>query len=218
MAPITGDPVLFGASYSVYVRAARLALVEKGVSYRQIEVDIFSQDEVPDEYLQRQPFRRIPALEHEGFRLYETGAITRYVDEAFDGPPLMPSGLHARARVNQVLSVIDSYLYRPLVRCIYVERCLRPCDGRLPDEAKIASALPLARTCLAALDELLDPVGPFVAGPGPSLADLHLAPMAAYFSRAREAAALMRNCSRLSRWWEVMRARPSMAATRSPLE
>ena len=210
------DPTLFGASYSVYVRAARMTLLEKGVPHRLVEVDIFAEEGPPAGYLERQPFGRIPAFEHDGFRLYETGAITRYVDEAFDGPPLMPDGARARARVNQIIGVIDSYLYRPLVRDIYVERCLRPAEGRATDEAKIAAALPLARTCLAALEELLDQKGPWLGGTQITLGDLHLAPMAAYFTLAPEVAALMG--PRLARWWEAMAARPTLTSTRSPLE
>ena len=96
------DPILFGAAYSVYVRIARLALAEKGVAYRLVEVDIFAEGGPPADYAARQPFGRIPAFEHDGFRLYESGAITRYVDEAFPGPPLQPAEPQARARVNQV--------------------------------------------------------------------------------------------------------------------
>lgn len=212
------EPTLYGAPYSVYVRAARLALVEKGVGYRLVDIDIFADGGPPEDYLRRHPFRRIPAFEHDGFRLYETGAITRYVDEAFDGPALMPRAVQARARVAQILGVADNYLYRPLVREIYVERCLRPTEGREPDEEKIAAALPAARTCLTALEELLEASGPFAVGAELSLADLHLAPMAAYFTRASEGELLMSACPRLRRWWETMMARPSLAATRSPLE
>jgi glutathione S-transferase len=98
------EPILFGAAYSVYVRAARLALAEKRIPYRLIEVDIFAPEGPPPDYVQRHPFKRIPAFEHEGFRLYETGAITRYIDEVFAGPPLMPTTPRARARVNQIVS------------------------------------------------------------------------------------------------------------------
>ena len=37
------EPIVFGAAYSVYVRAVRLALVEKGVPYRLEEIDIFAE-------------------------------------------------------------------------------------------------------------------------------------------------------------------------------
>jgi glutathione S-transferase len=85
------EPVVYGAPYSVYVRAVRLALEEKGVPYRLVPIDVFTPDGPPKEYLNRQPFGRIPAFEHGGFQLYEAGAITRYVDEAFPGPVLQPT-------------------------------------------------------------------------------------------------------------------------------
>lgn len=36
------EPILFGAAYSVYVRAVRLALEEKQVPHRLVEIDIFA--------------------------------------------------------------------------------------------------------------------------------------------------------------------------------
>ena len=212
------EPILFGAAYSVYVRAARLALEEKGVSYRLVEVDIFAAGGPPPDYLERHPFRRIPAFEHDGFRLYEAGAITRYVDDAFAGPPLMPSTPRARARVHQIISIIDNYGYRPLIWDIFVERVRASAEGRDADEAKISAAVPRAALCLRALAELADSNGPYLTGGEVTLADLHAAPMFAYFSMAREGAALLASQPRLQGWWQAMRERPSIAATRSSLE
>ena len=212
------EPILFGAAYSVYVRAVRLALEEKRVPYRLVEVDIFTPDGPPPDNLQRHPFRRIPAFEHEGFQLYETGAIMRYIDEAFAGPPLMPNAPRARARVNQIISILDNYGYRPLIWDIFVERVRAPAQARSADEAKIAAALPRAESCLRAIEALADPSGPSLTGGNVSLADLHTAPMFAYFCMAKEGADLLASNRRLDRWWQSMRNRPSMTATRSPLE
>ena len=211
------DPILFGAAYSVYVRIARLALVEKGVAHRLVEVDIFAEGGPPADYLARHPFGRIPAFEHDGFRLYESGAITRYVDEAFPGPALQPAAPKARARVNQAISILDSYAYRPLVWDIFVERVRAPQNGRAPDEAKIAAALPRAETCLAALETVMAD-SPWLAGQALTLADLHAAPIFAYAVLAPEGRDLLARHEALRRWWERMALRPSMAATRSPLE
>ena len=73
-------PILHGLTRSVYTRIARLALEEKGVGYALEEVDIFGAADVPEEHRRRHPFGRIPTFMHEGFSLYETVAITRYVD------------------------------------------------------------------------------------------------------------------------------------------
>lgn len=212
------QPVLFGAAYSVYVRSARLVLQEKGVAYRLEEVDIFAEGGPSSSYLRRHPFGRIPAFEHDGFRLYETGAINRYVDEAFPGPALMPADSRARARVNQVLAVLDNYAYRTMVWDIYVERVARLRNGGASDEARIAKALPLARTCLAALADIMEDQ-PFLAGGAElTLADLHAAPMFALFVLAPEGQRLLAEHPGLGRWWGAISSRPSMAATWSPPE
>ncbi len=70
------EPIVFGAAYSVYLRAVRLALEEKGVAYRLEEIDIFAEGGPPADYLARHPFARIPAFEHDGFRHYDTNAIS----------------------------------------------------------------------------------------------------------------------------------------------
>jgi glutathione S-transferase len=210
-------PTLFGATYSVYTRIPRLALAEKGVPYRLEEVDVFAAGGPPAEYLERQPFGRIPAFEHDGLRLYESGAISRYVDEAFPGPPLQPADAKGRARMNQIISICDSYVYRTLVWDIFVERVSLPRQGKASDEARIAAALPRAETCLRVLDACLEGQ-PWLAGPALTLADLHAQPMLALFRLADEGARMLARHIRLSQWWAAMAGRPSVQATRSPRE
>lgn len=214
---MTALPIVYGAAYSVYVRAVRLALEEKSTPYDLVEVDIFAPDGPPAEHLGRHPFGRIPAFDHAGFRLYEAGAIERYVDEAFPGPPLQPAEPRARARMNQAISVLDSYVYRTLVWDIFVERVRAPQRGQAPDEARIATALPRAATCLRALADIRGD-GPWLIGKALTLADLHAAPMLTYFRIAAEGAALLDACPPIAAWLDLIAARPSMAATRSPLE
>ena len=211
------EPIVFGAAYSVYLRAVRLALEEKGVPYRLEEVDIFADGGPPEDYLARHPFARIPAFEHDGFRLYETNAISHYVDQAFDGPPLMPGDPRQRARAHQIISILDNYAYRTLVWDVFVERVRVPQGGGTPDESRIAAALPRARTCLAALEALMSDSA-YLAGPQLSLADLRAAPMIAKFRVAPEGAQLLAEHSGLARWWDGMAKRPSLAATRSAMD
>lgn len=203
------DPVvLYGAAYSVYVRIARLTLAEKGVPYRLVEVDVFGDAVAREAQLARHPFGKIPTFEHGGFLLYETSAICRYIDEAFPGPPLQPAKPEARARMVQAISILDSYAYRALVWDIFVERVMKPAEGGTTNEAKIAAALPMARTCLAALDDLTAGA-PYLAGEDLTLADLHAAPMFAYFVRTAEGR-MLADRPRLARWWSEMSKRPSM--------
>jgi glutathione S-transferase len=137
--------------------------------------------------------------------------------EACAGAALQPAAPRARARMNQVISLLDNYAYRTLVWDIFVERVRAPAQGRQADEAKIAAALPKARICLAALSELMSG-SPFLAGPALTLADLHAAPMLIYFRIAAEGASLLAETPDLAAWLERMAGRASNRATRSPIE
>ena len=109
---------LHGYQYSVYSWIARFALHEKGVAYNWVEVNPFAEN-VPASYLAAHPFRRVPALVHGAFTVYETSAITRYVDEGFEGPKLQRTEPKERVRCNQIMSIVDSYAYWPLVRQVF---------------------------------------------------------------------------------------------------
>ncbi|TKT76894.1 glutathione S-transferase family protein [Aquamicrobium sp. LC103] len=209
---MTGKPRLFGSDYSVYVRIARLVLLEKGVDHEVMPVDVFTPGGPPAWYRDHHPFSKIPAFEHGAFRLFETSAITRYVDDAFDGPALQPSDARRRAVMNQIIGLLDAYAYRTLVWDIYVERVSKPRDGKPSDEARIAAAIPVAETCLATLSRLKSP-GPWLLGDTLTLADLHAAPIFAYFLKAPEAAPLMKAQPELVGWWGRIGARPSFLAT-----
>ena len=163
---------LHGYRYSVYSWIARFALEEKGVDHRWIEINPFA-EEMPESYSALHPFKRVPALVHGSFQLYETGAITRYVDEAFDGLRLQPASPQPRARMNQILSVVDSYVYWPLVRQIFSHRVFGPRLGRPPDVAEVNQGLEAAAVALAALERLAAEA-PYLCGPEMSLADIPL--------------------------------------------
>jgi glutathione S-transferase len=209
---MTEKPRVFGADYSVYVRIVRMCLVEKGVEYGLTPIDVFAREGPPQRYLARHPFGRIPAFEHAGFSLYETSAIARYIDEAFGEPKLQPSGAKARARCNQLISIADNYAYPHLVWGIYVERVSKPRRGAAADEARIAAAVPKARTCLKAMSDLMSD-NLWLAGAELSLADVYAAPMFDYFLQAREGMDMICEYGNLATWWSRVAARPSMKTT-----
>jgi glutathione S-transferase len=198
---------LFGAAYSVYVRVARLVLAEIGVPYELVEIDIFAKESVPADYLERHPFGRIPALEHEGFRLFETDAIVSYIVDQFDGDALLPTDPKDRARMRQIMRIMDNYGYRALVWGIYVEEMERDRAGRLePGE------LERAAKCLRVLQNLADPT--FLVGPRLTPADLWVLPMLTYLKLAPSGAAMLREVPKLNAWLDRMQERPSVQATR----
>ncbi|WP_299775941.1 glutathione S-transferase family protein [uncultured Tateyamaria sp.] len=203
--------VLRGYQFSVYNRIARIALHEKGVSYKTEEIDPFVED-VPEHYMRRQPFGRVPVLSHGTFDIYETVAIGRYIDAAFDGPRLVPLEVESLARSAQIVSIVDSYGYRPMVRQVFAHRIFGPSIGEESDEAEIEIGLAASRTVLKAL-ETLATEALVLNRQTFTLADCHLAPMMACFVQAPEGEAALRNYARLSAWWAWASRRASVAET-----
>ena len=201
-------PILYGADYSVYVRIARMTLEEKGVDYELVPLDIFAADGIPAWYLEHHPFGRIPAFEHDGFRLFETNAIARYVDEAFDGPALQPADAHGRARMGQMTGMLDAYGYRAMVWDVAVERL----EKAEPDETLIAGGLSQAETVLKVLTSLKAD-GPWLLGDQLTLADLHAAPIIGYFDKVAEGQKLLAEFPEIQAWWGRIAARQAFAVT-----
>ncbi|HET6621662.1 MAG TPA: glutathione S-transferase family protein [Dongiaceae bacterium] len=206
-----GRLALFGATYSVYVRIVRLVLEEAGTPYDLIEIDIFDRDKVPPDYAERHPFNRIPALEHDGFRLFETDAIVAYLLDRFGAHELMPDEVQARARMRQLMRVADNYAYRALVWGIYIEEMERGRLGLLTSDE-----LARAGKCLRVLADLSTP--DFLVGQRLTLADLWLQPMLAYLDLAPAGRALLREVPELAAWLARMRQRRAVVATRFPAE
>jgi glutathione S-transferase len=201
--------VLHGFCYSVYVRIARIVLAEKGLPYEHVEVDPFAPD-MPIGYLDLHPFKRVPTLVDGDFVLYETEAITRYIDEAFPGPMLQPTEPRQRARMAQIISVIDSYGYVSMVRQVAGERVFAPLRRRRPDETLIRTGLADSHRVLNALEAIIPGDSPVAGGTVWSLADFHLAPMMSYFTAAAEGEEALGRYPRLSAWWEIIRKRKSV--------
>ena len=202
---------LYGYKYSVYAWIARLALHEKGCAYDWREINPFT-DDVPSSYLTKHPFKRVPTLAHDDFVLYETSAIARYVDESFGGPPLQPTTPKERARSQQIISVIDSYAYWPLVRQVFSHGFFRQRTGREADPSEVQRGLDAAPTVIGALEQLAGDDG-FLCGDSLSLADIQLAPMAGYFTLTPEGVALVNRHRRLARWWSMMSVRAAFKET-----
>src|SRR5271166_2746389 len=202
--------IVRGIPGSPYVRAALLTLEEKGAKYEFAAMAPGTLKQQP--HLSRHPFGRIPAFEHDGWMLYETQAIMRYVDAVVLGPRLQPEEPRAAARMNQLMGITDWYVMPQVSAPITRNRVVAPRFNRPADEDTIAKAIPNARVCIAEIGRLLDG-HPWLAGEEISLADLLLAPHLSMFAQAPEGAQILQEHENLSCWLGRVEGRPSMKAT-----
>ena len=207
-------PIVYGPAQSTHVWSARLALAEKGVTHELIDVPFGAQREEP--HLSRHPFAKVPAFEHDGFALYETQAIIRYVDERFAGTPLQPEDVHEWSRMNQIIGIVDAYAGPSIGSTILFNRVLVPrlLNGT-PDEAAIAAAMQRARLCLSEIDRLMENHR-FLTGDHVSLADLMVIPLLYYFSNVPDGRAPMTEHPKLQNWIREMETRQSFQVTKPP--
>ena len=196
---------------SPYGRAVLAALFEKGASFRFATVAGAAMK--AQEHLSRHAFGRVPVIEHNGFVLYETQAILRYIDRVFPDPALTPADPQAAARMDQVMNICDWYLFHGVGNVIGFQRIVGPMlMGLTPDEAVIAAALPQANQVFKELARLLGDQ-PFFAGEAVSLADLIVAPQMDFLAVTPEWGLLTKDILALGAWLDRMRARPSFQAT-----
>src|ERR1700688_446614 len=147
-------PIVYGPAGSTHVWSTRLALAEKGVTHELVDTGFSGHREEP--HRSRHPFGRVPAFEHDGFKLYETQAILRYLDRVLPQPSLTPSDPRRAARMDQVMNINDWYLFHGVANVIVFHRVIGPqLMGLKPDEAAIEGAMPKARTVFTELARLL---------------------------------------------------------------
>ena len=165
------------------------------------------------EYLALHPFGRVPVLVHNGFKLYETQAILRYLDRVLPEPSLTPSDVKRAARMDQAMNVNDWYLFHDVGNVIIFQRVIGPqLMGLTPDEDVIKAAMPKAHAVYDELSRLLG-AQPYFAGEAVSLADLMLAPAVEFFTIIPEWSALGAPHANLVSWMKRMQEQPSMKAT-----
>jgi len=204
-------PIVYGPAGSTYVWSTRLALAEKGVAHDLVDVPFGAHREEP--HLSRHPFGKVPAFEHDGFALYETQAILRYIDEGFPVAPLQPTDLHEFARMSQIMGIVDAYAWPAIASGIVFNRMLAPRLGLPVNEEAVAEAVPRARLCLSEFARLMGE-RQFMARERISLADLMVVPLLYYLARVPEGVAPLAEHPSLRAWMRRIEDRQSFQVTK----
>jgi glutathione S-transferase len=113
----------------------------------------------------------------------------------------------------QIISVVDSYIYWPLVQQVFSHRVVRPRLGSPADGNQISAGLGASAPVLAALENLVSGQV-YLAGAQITLADFHLAAMIDNITMTDEGAALLGRYKKLQAWWSRLAQRSSVAETR----
>jgi len=205
---------LWGFDASTYVRTVKMLLAEKGeAGFEQVQINVLAGEPKTQEHRARHPFGKVPVLDHDGIRILETSAITRYLNDVLPGPSLVPATPADRARMDMVVSIIDSYGYGALVGGVAAYHLFPDFVGG-KSESLLTGGVDVGRQVIEfAMKTKGD--SPFVAGEL-SLADLYLAPILFYVSLTPDAARVC-DVAGFADWWARVQALKSFQQTQPNL-
>ena len=87
----------------------RVVLLEKGLEFERVTIDLSKREQKSPEYLKIHPFGTVPALDDEGFVVYDSTVINEYLEDEYPYPPLMPKDSEGRARARLMEDLRDSH-------------------------------------------------------------------------------------------------------------
>lgn len=224
---------LYHGRTSVCSVKARLALAEKGVEFDS-KLMTLRGDQYDPAYIKLNPNAVVPTLVHDGNVLIESTVIMHYANDAFPGPPLMPTDALNRAKVHLTTKLMDEYVHNCCTVLTFatanrahlqklspqeLEANLAQSPSRSRSEAKrqvvqLGLDAPLVVESLKVHGKLLDRIegamqqGDYLAGDSYSLADAAATPYVWRLDMLR-LSHLWDQRPGVAAWYKRMRARPS---------
>ncbi|KAJ7936146.1 glutathione S-transferase-like protein [Mycena leptocephala] len=200
---------LYGAGRAIgSTFAVVMTLVEKQIPFEIVPLDIANRQHRSAEHLAIQPFGQFPVIDDDGFVLYESRAICRYLAEKYADqgtPNLIPTELKAKALFEQAAS-IEYANFNPYAFTIF----LGGRKGFPRDEAACADAVAKLSANLDGYEVILSKQK-FLAGDEFTLADLFHVSFGCFIAAAG-CDLLTSKGPNVARWWKDVTSRPSLAA------
>jgi len=153
---------LYGFALSNYYNVVKTALLEKGIDFEEVLTRLPAEQD----FLARSPMGKVPCLETPQGALSESQVILDYLEDLQPEPRLYPADAFARAKVRELLRIIELYLELP-ARRLYPEAFF---GGKISEQTK-EEVRPALEKGVAALLRLAR-FEPFIAGNDFSYADI----------------------------------------------
>ncbi|HEY0918566.1 glutathione S-transferase family protein [Devosia sp.] len=161
---------VLGRVTSINVRKVLWLLDEIGLEYEREDWGLPLRDPHEPEFLALNPNAQVPVIVDDGFVLWESNAVLRYLADKH-GSALLPAEPQQRALVDQWLSWQASDLNGQSLYAFFA--LVRKVPGH-DDETRVAASLRGWGAKLAVLERQLEKTDAFAAGADFSLADIAL--------------------------------------------
>lgn len=200
---------LYFATASTFSQRTRIVLLEKGIDFTPIEIDLQNK---PDSFTQISRYGKVPAIKHGDVEIYESAIINEYLDEVFPEPPLLPREPGAKA----IARIWIDYANTRFVPAF--NKFLRGKDAQEQEQGRREFLEALLYIEQEGLGKLSGD-GPYWLGERLSLVDISFYPL---FERLPvlehfRKFTLPSETPRLQKWWNAVRDRESVQAVENPV-
>ena len=162
---------IYGADLSTPSCKVRFAANALGLDYEYKKVDLVTGENRSEEHLKLHPGAKVPVIDDDGFVLFESDAITKYL-AAKSESPLYPSGVKQRALVDQWIDFVSHHVGSAVNRVLF-NRVFAPFLNVEVDERSISEGLSFLERFLPVVDNPLKERR-YLAGGELTLADFSL--------------------------------------------
>lgn len=162
---------LYGVGFSNNVNKVRYVLNQLGLSYDWVQTNPMQGENKTPAFQAMAPTGKIPAIEVDGLKLFESNAIIRYL-AVLKNSTLYPADPAKRAVIDAWMDYSSIHVQHALGR-VMSNRVFAPMMGQKVDEASLQTGLEFLAKYLPILDAQLGK-SPYLAGQELSLADFTL--------------------------------------------
>ncbi len=163
--------IVYGADLSSPSNKVRYAANALGLSYEYRKVNLMEGEHTTPDFLRLNPAGKIPVIDDDGFVLFESNAILRYLARK-TGSPLYPTDPETRAVTDQWMDFASMHVAEAVGK-IFFHRLVAPKIGAPPDEGAAAEGERLLRRFLPVIERRLR-AARYMSGEEWTLADLAL--------------------------------------------
>ncbi|PCH34466.1 glutathione transferase [Wolfiporia cocos MD-104 SS10] len=207
---------LYGFPASHCTRRVALICKEMNVPYELVVVDMLKDEHKAPVYLEHQPFGQVPYIDDDGFQLFESRAIGRYIATKYatQGPRLIPdpSDIQSWARYEQAAS-IELSNFDPYMNELAWENIFKKFAGGATDETVVANLLQTLNTKLDAYEVILSKSA-YLAGEEVTLADLFHLPFGNTLGLMGYDLLTTNRRPNVAKWWKTISSRSAWQAVK----
>jgi len=203
---------LHGVSTFTCTRRVALIAKERNIPYEFVPINFATAEHKQPAHVEHQPFGQVPYIsQDDGFEIFESRAIGRYLATLGSGPELTPTEPKARARFEQAASVEYSQ-FDPIATGILVEKVFKPFRGMETNEERVKELISQLEGKLDGYEAILGKQK-YLAGDEVTLADLfHLPVGSILFERIGNGN--LESRPNVQRWWKDISSRESWVAVK----